>query len=217
MARLDVYSDVICPWCYIGKRHMQVALAELAAEGRTYDVSWRPFQLNPDMPAGGVERDDYRRAKFGSLERSRELDAQVASAAKAAGLSIRHDLMRRTPNTLAAHRLIQFAAEQGGQNGLVDALFAAYFVEGRDIGERETLIDLAVQSGLDRVAVAEFLDGDRLADTVQTEDQALRQAGLNGVPTFVLDRHVLFSGAVPADVFAEALGKADRALAGRAA
>ena len=217
MARLDVYSDVICPWCYIGKRHMQVALAELAAEGRNYDVSWRPFQLNPDMPAGGVERDVYRRAKFGSLERSRELDAQVAAAAKVAGLSIRHDLMRRTPNTLAAHRLIQFAAEHGDQNALVDRLFAAYFVEGRDIGERETLIDLAAEAGLDRVAVAEFLDGDRLADTVQAEDQAVRQAGLSGVPTFVLDRHVLFSGAVPADVFAEALAKADRALTGRAA
>ena len=217
MSQLDVYSDVICPWCYIGKRNMQVALAELASEGRSYTVNWRPFQLNPEMPEGGIARDDYRRAKFGSLERSRELDAQVASAASAAGLPIRHDLMQRTPNTLAAHRLIQFAAESGHQDALVDGLFAAYFVQGRDIGERQTLIDLATAAGLDPVETASFLDSDRLAAEVRAEDQAMREAGLSGVPTFLLDRHVLFSGAVPADVFAEALGKADRILAIRAA
>ena len=217
MAQLDVYSDVICPWCYIGKRHMEVALAQVAAEGHSFEVSWRPFQLNPEMPAAGVSRDEYRRTKFGSLERSRELDAQVASAAEAAGLQIRHDLMQRTPNTLAAHRLIQFAAEQRRQDAMVDRLFAAYFVEGRDIGERETLIELAEASGLDRVAVADFLDSGRLAREVQAEDQAVRQAGLNGVPTFVLERHVLFSGAVPPDAFAEALVKAERVITGRAA
>ncbi len=217
MSRLDVYSDVICPWCYIGKRHMQSALAQLAAEGLGFEVSWRPFQLNPEMPPAGADRDDYRRAKFGSLEKSRELDAQVAAAAEAAGLPIRHDLMRRTPNTLAAHRLIQFAAEQGRQDALVDSLFAAYFVEGRDIGDRQTLVDLAAGAGLDASATADFLAGDRLAAEVQAEDQAVRAAGLSGVPTFVLDRHVLFSGAVPADVFAEALAKAHRTLANQAA
>ncbi|MDT7952186.1 MAG: DsbA family oxidoreductase [Acetobacteraceae bacterium] len=217
MSRLDVYSDVICPWCYIGKRHMEVALAEVGAQGHSFEVSWRPFQLNPDMPAGGVARDEYRRAKFGSLERSRELDAQVASAASAAGLEIRHDRMARTPNTLAAHRLIQFAGEQGRQDSLVDRLFEAYFVEGRDIGERETLIALAASAGLDAAETAEFLDSGRLSREVQAEDQAVRQAGLNGVPTFVLERHVLFSGAVPPDVFAEALIKAQRVIAGRAA
>ena len=217
MSRLDVYSDVICPWCYIGKRHMQVALRQVAAEGHAFEVSWRPFQLNPDMPEGGVARDEYRRAKFGSLERSRELDAQVASAAATAGLQIRHDLMKRTPNTLAAHRLIQFAAEQRRQDEVVDCLFAAYFVEGRDIGERETLIDLAEGSGLDRAAVSAFLDSGRLAQEVQAEDRAVRHAGLSGVPTFVLERHVLFSGAVPPDVFAEALLKAERMIIGQAA
>ena len=217
MARLDVYSDVICPWCYIGKRHMELALAQLAAEGQAFEVNWRPFQLNPDMPLPGVERDAYRRAKFGSLERSRELDAQVAAAASAADLPMRHDLMRRTPNTLAAHRLIQFADENGVQNALVDALFTAYFVEGRDIGDRATLLDLAASVGLNADATASFLDSDRLAREVQDEDRAVRQAGLTGVPTFVLDRHVLFSGAVPPDVFAEALGKAQRTLADQAA
>ena len=217
MAQLDVYSDVICPWCYIGKRNMQVALGQLAADGLAFQVSWRPFQLNPEMPVEGVARDEYRRAKFGSLERSRELDANVAAAAEAAGLPIRHDLMRRTPNTLAAHRLIQFAAEQRKQDEMVDSLFSAYFVEGRDIGERETLIELASGAGLDAADVAAFLDGTRLAREVQDEDQAVRRAGLSGVPTFVLERNVLFSGAVPPDVFAEALAKAHRVIASEAA
>ncbi len=217
MSRLDVYSDVICPWCYIGKRHMQVALGRVAAEGHAFTVSWRPFQLNPEMPLDGVARDEYRRAKFGTLERSRELDAQVARAAAEAGLQIRHDLMQRTPNTLAAHRLIQFAAERGRQDDVVDSLFAAYFVEGRDIGARETLIDIAEGAGLDRGVVGDFLDSGRLAREVQDEDQAVRQAGLTGVPTFVLERHVLFSGAVPPEVFAEALVKAQLVITGHAA
>lgn len=212
MPQLDVYSDVICPWCYIGKQHMQAALGQVAAEGHAFDVSWRPFQLNPDMPAGGVARDEYRRAKFGSLERSRELDANVASAAEAAGLTVRHDLMTRTPNTLAAHRLIQFAAECGRQDAVVDRLFEGYFVRGDDIGARDTLIALAGEAGLDRLAVTEFLDSGRLTAEVLDEDRTVRQAGLTGVPTFALDRHVLFAGAVPPDVFAEALLKAQRVL-----
>lgn len=217
MARLDVYSDVICPWCYIGKRHMQVALGRLAVDGHAFEISWRPFQLNPDMPADGIRRDEYRQAKFGSLERSRELDDQVGSAAAAAGLQIRFDLMQRTPNTLDAHRLIQFAAERRRQDEIVDSLFAAYFVEGRDIGDRPTLVDIATGAGLDPADTAAFLATDRLAAEIQAEDAAVRQAGLSGVPTFVLERHVLFSGAVPPDAFAEALLKAQRVIANQTA
>ncbi len=217
MARLDVYSDVICPWCYIGKRHMQVALGQLAADGHNFQVSWRPFQLNPDMPPEGVERGVYRTVKFGSLERSRELDAQVGSAAAAAGLQIRFDLMRRTPNTLDAHRLIRLAADHRRQDEVVDSLFAAYFVEGRDIGDRTTLVDIAAGVGLDPAPVADFLDTDHFAAEIRAEDEAVRRAGLTGVPTFVLEQHVLFSGAVPPDVFAEALIKAQRVLANQAA
>lgn len=217
MARLDVYSDVICPWCYIGKRHMQVALGQLAADGHAFEISWRPFQLNPEMPAAGKSRDEYRQAKFGSLERSRELDAQVAGAAHAAGLQIRFDLMQRTPNTLDAHRLIQYAAERRLQDEIVDSLFAAYFVEGRDIGDRATLTDIAAGAGLDPTETDAFLGTNRLANEIQAEDAAVREAGLSGVPTFVLDRHVLFSGAVPPDVFAEALIEAHRVIASQVA
>jgi predicted DsbA family dithiol-disulfide isomerase len=215
--QLDVYSDVICPWCYIGKQHMQAALRQLEGEGLRFTVGWRPFQLNPDMPEAGVARDEYRRAKFGSPERSRELDAKVAEAARAAGIEIRHDLMRRTPNTMDAHRLIRWAGEQGSQDALVDRLFQAYFTEGRDIGDREQLAALAEEAGLGRADAASYLESGAGRAEVAAEDRAVRQAGLNGVPTFVLDRHVLFSGAVPPDVFAEALAKARKVIAGGAA
>lgn len=217
MAQLDVYSDVICPWCYIGKQHMQTALRELEPEGLRFEVRWRPFQLNPDMPAGGIPRQDYRRAKFGSLERSRQLDAQVAEAARDAGIEIRHDLMQRTPNTVDAHRLIRWAETEGVQDRLVDRLFAAYFREGRDVGDRDTLISLMAESGLDRDRAAALLGSDEYRSEVLAEDRAARQAGLEAVPTFVLEGHILFSGAVPADVFAEALGKAHRVIFGQAA
>lgn len=217
MARLDVYSDVICPWCYVGKAHMEAALRVLATQGLTFEVGWRPFELNPEMPPGGVARDEYRLAKFGSLERSRELDAQVAAAAKAAGLEIRHDLMRRTPNTMDAHRLILLAGPLGRQNALVDRLFAAYFVEGKDVGDRSTLMALVTEAGLDPAMAGPMLDGEAGKREIEAEQRAVRDAGLNAVPTFVLEQHVLFSGAVPPDTFAEALGKAHAVLLGRAA
>ncbi len=217
MPQLDVYSDVICPWCYVGKAHMQAAFELLEADGLHFDVRWRPFQLNPDMPPAGVPRDEYRRAKFGSLERSRELDVQVAQAARQAGLEIRHDLMQRTPNTLDAHRLIRWAEPQGRQDALVDRLFAAYFAEGQDVGDPATLAALAAQAGLDRDQAATFLASDEFRGQVAAEDEAVRAAGVNSVPTFVLERHVLFAGAVPPDVFAEALAKAHRVIAASAA
>ncbi|HEY0202737.1 MAG TPA: DsbA family oxidoreductase [Acetobacteraceae bacterium] len=213
--RLDVLSDPICPWCHIGRRHMQAALAELAGQGMRFTVAWRPFQLNPDMPVGGMPREDYRRAKFGSLERSRELDAQVAAAAAAAGLTINFAAMRRTPNTLAAHRLIRFAGPAGLQDEVVGRLFEDYFVNGRDLGNPAVLADAAAACGLDRPAVAEYLSGDTGSAEIRSEDQALRSAGVQGVPTFVLDDHMLFSGAVAAPAFAERLGRACRILEAR--
>jgi len=213
--RLDVLSDPICPWCYIGRQHMHAALAELAGQGMRFTVAWRPFQLNPDMPGAGMPREDYRRAKFGSLERSRELDAQVAAAAGAAGLTINFAAMHRTPNTLAAHRLIRFAGQAGVQDAVVTRLFQDYFVNGRDLSDPEVLADAAESCGLDRPAVADYLSSDASAAEVRSEDQALRSAGIQGVPTFVLDDHMLLSGAVPASVFAERLARACRILAAR--
>jgi predicted DsbA family dithiol-disulfide isomerase len=170
-------------------------------------VHWRPFQLNPDMPPEGVERAAYRAAKFGSLERSRELDAQVASAGAAAGLEFRHDRMLRTPNTLDAHRLVRLAGARGAaaQGALVEALFRAYFQEGQDIGDRATLAAIATTAGMEAAEVAAFLASGEAAEEVLAEDAGFRRLGLSGVPTFALKGHVLFSGAMPAERMAQAL------------
>ncbi|MBD0271445.1 MAG: DsbA family oxidoreductase [Acetobacteraceae bacterium] len=209
MSRIDVVSDAICPWCWIGKRHLEGALARLADEGERFAVHWRPFQLNPDMPPEGVERAAYRAAKFGSTERSRELDAQVAAAGAAAGLEFRFDRQRRTPNTVAAHRLIRHAGAVGGparQDAVVEALFRAYFQEGRDIGDPAVLAEAAAEAGL--ADGAAFLASDEGAAEVREEDAGFRRLGISGVPTFALAGHVLFSGAVPADRMADAFRQA---------
>ncbi len=209
LSRVDIVSDAICPWCWIGKRHLEGALARLAEEGERFEVRWRPFQLNPDMPSEGVERAAYRAAKFGSAERSRELDAQVAAAGAAAGLEFRFDRLRRTPNTVDAHRLIRRAGETGGparQDAVVEALFRAYFQDGRDIGDAAVLAAVASEAGLEDAAA--FLASGGGAAEVREEDAGFRRLGISGVPSFALAGHVLFSGAVPAERMAEAFRRA---------
>lgn len=213
MRTIDVISDVICPWCWIGRANLSAALAELRDGGASFAVRWRPFQLNPEMPAGGVERDAYREAKFGSLARSRELDAQVAAAGRAAGLGFRHDLMRRTPNTIAAHRVIRAAEDAGVQDAVVGALFHAYFAEGQDIGDAAVLDAVAAASGLPGMAALLATEAHRAE--VLAEDQAARRGGISGVPSFLMNRHLLFSGALPAAQMAETFRRADAILSER--
>ena len=210
--RLGVASDAICPWCWIGKRQLERALALVAPEGLRFAVHWRAFQLNPDLPKEGADRRAYRAMKFGSLERAAERDAEVAAAGARVGLSFRHDLIARTPNTLAAHRLIRFADREGVQNAVVEALFRAYFMEGRDIGDPAELAACAASTELDPRAMESFLASDEDAAAVRGEDAAARSAGVNGVPSFFLDGHHLFSGAAPAEPIAEALRRAVRIL-----
>ena len=215
--RIDIISDAICPWCYIGKRQFERALPLLAADGLTFEVHWHAYQLNPDMPAEGVDRAEYRMKKFGSLERTRQMDARVAEAGAAVGLDIRHDLMRRTPNTVAAHRTIWLAGQMGVQDAVVEALFRGFFTEGRDIGDIATLIELAASAGLDAARVAAMLAGAEGRDEVLGEDEMARRSGIDGVPSFTMRGHVLFSGAVPAETMAEAFARAWRILSKQAA
>ncbi len=215
--RIDIVSDAICPWCYIGKRQLERALMTLGQEGLQFAVHWNPFQLNPDMPKEGRDRVAYRAQKFGSAERARELDERVANAAAAVGLQFRQDLMLRTPNTLDAHRLIWFAGREGVQDAVMEAVFKAYFTQGLDIGDRDVLADCAAEGGLDRAAVADFLAGETAAKEMLAADRAAREAGVNGVPSFFLDGYGLFSGAVPAETMAEALRKGRQILRQRAA
>jgi predicted DsbA family dithiol-disulfide isomerase len=215
---LDIVSDTICPWCYVGKRRLAQALPLLAAEGLSFGVRWRPFQLNPDLPKEGLDRRSYRSRKFGSWEKSQALDKQVAEAGRTEGIVFRHDLMTRTPNTLASHALIRLAHTVGGQalqERVVEALFAAYFTQGRDIGDPDVLADIGEAVGLDRNRVLALLSDSASATAVVDDERLARDLGLTGVPSFVLEGHPLFSGAQPVAIMVRALRAAAADLAGR--
>jgi predicted DsbA family dithiol-disulfide isomerase len=217
VGRIDVISDAICPWCYIGKRHLERALALLDKQGLHFTVAWHPFQLNPDMPREGVERAQYRLAKFGSAERSRQLDERITETACTVGLEFHLDKLTRTPNTLDAHRLVRLAGQHGVQDGVVEALFEGYFCDGADIGNAEVLTRLGVEGGLERDDITTMLARDTGLKEVAAADRMARNAGIQGVPSFALQGHVLFSGAVPADEMAQAFRRAWEILKNRAA
>ena len=210
--RLEIVSDPICPWCYIGRCQFDRARAHITAAGIRLAVQWRAFQLNPAMPAAGMGRAEYRAAKFGSPARAAELDAQVTAAAASAGLALRLDRIARTPNTVDAHRLIALAVRSGCQDAVVEQLFAAYFIAGQDISDPAVLLDCADAAGLPRDEAAVWLAGDTGRAEVLAEDAGFRAAGLTGVPTFILEGHVLFSGALPSDTMAEGIVAAARVL-----
>jgi predicted DsbA family dithiol-disulfide isomerase len=214
--RIDIVSDAICPWCYIGKRQLERALSVLGGEGLGFAVQWNPFQLNPDMPPGGVERAAYRAAKFGSAERAAALDARVSEAARAVGLDFHLERIVRTPNTIDAHRLIWLAGREGVQDAAMEAVFRAYFIEARDIGDADVLAGCAAEAGLDPAAVRAFLAGETVAAEMRAADHAAREAGVNGVPSFFLDGYGLFSGALPAAKMADAFRRARTVLRERA-
>ncbi|HMI97123.1 MAG TPA: DsbA family oxidoreductase [Micropepsaceae bacterium] len=209
---LLVFIDVICPWCLVGKRRLERALTLIGQE--TVRVRWMPFELNPDMPKDGMDRRAYRTRKFGSWERSEQLDAQMTEMGESEGISFHFDLMARTPNTFNAHRLIWWLRPTGGQDALVEGLFRAYFTEGRDIGSQDVLRDLAVEAGMEREAASAFLQGDEGALQVSQEEEVARRAGLSGVPAFILNRRPLLVGAHPPEIIASALRRAMDAPAG---
>ena len=205
--RIDIVSDAVCPWCYIGKRQLERALETLRAEGLEFSVHWNPFQLNPDMPKEGADRAAYRAWKFGSAEKSAALDARITEAAAGVGLGFRTDLMTRTPNTIDAHRLIGFAGTKGAQDAVMESVFQAYFVEGADIGRADVLADCAARAGLDRAEVMAFLGSGMAEAEIRAADRSAREAGVSGVPSFFLDGYGMFSGAMPAESMANALSQ----------
>ena len=181
MTTIDVISDFVCPWCYIGKRNLDALRSEASIE-----THWHPYFLHPDMPPEGIDRAELMRAKFGSVERARELGRVVEDAARKAGLHLDLGAVERVPNTADAHRLMRWAAGQGVADALAERLFAAHFVDGRDIGDRDVLADLAVGAGLDRTIVAELLAGDADREVVQDQAYHARSIGVSGVPTIVV-------------------------------
>lgn len=209
---LSIVSDVICPWCYVAKRHLEQAFA-LTSSADAFSVTWYPYELNPSMPKDGMDRRSYRSRKFGSWEYSQQLDAQVASAGKSAGLEFRHDLILRTPNTFAAHRLIWFAGQHHLQDAIVEALFRAYFTEGRDVGDITALIDIAASVGIDRAMASAFLRSDADIEEVRQEENNALHHGIEGVPMFILDGQPIFSGARKPEAIAAYLNAATDAHA----
>jgi len=204
---IKIYSDVICPWCYVGKRRFEKALA---APGMPQQVAitWRPFELNPDMPAEGRERAAYRASKFGP-EKARRLDQEMTERGREVGIAFAFDKQVRTPNTRLAHRLIWQAERQGreAQNSLVDRLFAAYFEQGVDIGEKAVLLDLAREAGLDAEDARAALDDDGSLAGVLDLEAAGMSLGIRGVPFFLLIDKYAVSGAQPPEMWQEALPK----------
>jgi predicted DsbA family dithiol-disulfide isomerase len=207
---VEVFSDVICPWCYIGKRRLKRALA-LLDDRYEVQVLWRPFQLNAGMPPEGIDRRTYRTAKFGSWQRSLEPDARVAAVGAEVGIAFAFDRITRTPNTFAAHRLIGYAQGRGKQDAVAETLFRAYFTDGRDIGERRVLCDLAADAGLGRVEVETFLAGDEGVAELQLEEERGHRLGIDGVPHFLIDGRVVLSGAHEPEII---LGAIDEAMRG---
>ena len=200
--QIEVASDVVCPWCYIGKRRLEKALNLLNGE---FDVkvAWLPFQLNPGLPKEGVPRAEYRKAKFGSLERSRQLDARVIAEGRSEGIEFAFDRIERTPNTSAAHQLIGISENQ---NLVVDALFRAYFEEARDIGDPAVLAAIAAQCG-----VAGWPhEGQKRALDVSALEEEVRGLGISAVPTFIFERKSGVSGAHPPETLAAAIREASK-------
>lgn len=205
--KVTIYSDVICPWCYIGKRRFEKALAAPGMPDRL-QIEWRPFELNPDMPEEGMERAAYRARKFG-VEKSRQLDKQMGETGREAGIAFAFDKMQRTPNTRLAHRLIWEAGRQGNavQNALVERLFTAYFEQGRDIGNRNELLRLARDSGIADHAAMAALDKDQSLEAVLDLEDAGIRMGIRGVPFFLLIDKYAISGAQPPELWEDALPK----------
>jgi predicted DsbA family dithiol-disulfide isomerase len=196
MIKLDILSDPICPWCYIGWQNLARAME--SRPEHPFAIEWHPFQLNPEMPREGMNRRAYLEAKFGGTEGTLAAYAPVLEHAEAAGFTLHLDRIARTPNTLDAHRLIHWAGIEGRQTPMATALFRAYFVEGRDIGQATALADLAAGIGLDGAMIARLLQGEADRDALAARDRHARARGVQGVPCFILgERHVLSGAQAP--------------------
>ena len=205
MIKLDIFSDPVCPWCYIGKANLDRALE--SAPDHPFDIEWHPFQLNPGMPAEGVDRAEYLEAKFGGKAKAVEIYARVEQAARDAGLEIDFSTIPRMPNTLNAHRLIHWAGLEGRQTAIVSSLFRAYWREGRDIGDAAILTDIAEAVGMDRALTERLLATDEDTEALRARDIHARQRGVTGVPCFIIGNQYVVSGAQPPQVWADVLAE----------
>lgn len=205
MIRLDIFSDPVCPWCYLGKANLDRALE--AAPDHPFAVEWHPFQLNPDMPPEGVDKRDYLAARFGGPEKVDAIHDRLRQIARSNGVDLDPDVPKRIPNTLNAHRLIHWAGLEGRQSPVVAALFRAYWKEGRDIGNPGVLADIAAAAGMDRAVTARLLDSEADADDIRARDSDARHKGVTAVPTFLIDKRYVVSGAQGPEVWAKVIAE----------
>jgi predicted DsbA family dithiol-disulfide isomerase len=196
---IEFIADIVCPWCYVGHRRVKRALAE--RPGLDATITWRMFQLNPDMPVEGISRGLYLAAKFGMGAPAMRIMHYVAQAGALDGIEFRFDLITRMPNSLDAHRLILFAQRTGQQDVLIDALFAGFFERGLDIGRRLVLLDLAEEAGLDHADATAFLTSHAGIETVLAQDRKARRLGITGIPCTIIDGSYVLAGAQESEFF----------------
>lgn len=211
---IDVVSDTVCPWCYIGKRRFDMARAE--RPDLEIDLRWRPYQLDPTIPAEGVDRREYMEAKFGK-NRSKEVGDVIREAASDAGITLAFDKIERSPNTFDSHRLIRWGASAGCQNEIVEILFRRYFEDGEDIGDRKVLVAAAQEAGMDHELVAYLLLHNKDAELVANEANQAREMGISGVPTFLFEGKFAVVGAQETKGYLRAIDKVQAKLSEQAA
>jgi predicted DsbA family dithiol-disulfide isomerase len=201
---IDIVSDVVCPWCYIGKRNLEAALATIPKSN--VEIRWRPYQLDSTIPPEGIARRVYLEGKFGA--RVDEIYTRVATAGREAGLDFAFNRIERSPNTLNAHRLIRWSQSVGKQNDIVERLFRSFFIDGRDVGDRAVLIETAAEAGMEPDVVARLLEDEADKDAVREEIATAQRLGVTGVPFFIFAGRYGLPGAQPADALVNAINKA---------
>jgi predicted DsbA family dithiol-disulfide isomerase len=204
--QIDIVSDTVCPWCFIGKRRIERAMA-LRPDVK-FDVVWRPYRLDPSIPREGVDRRAYLKAKFGGSPRTSAMGEAIRSEGESEGIAFAFDKIARSPNTLDSHRLIRWSANAGKQDQIVERLFQAYFIEGQDIGNSAVLSEVAAKAGMDGALVARLLAGDADLVSVEREAGLANEMGITGVPTFIFDSKFMISGAREAELLVRVIDKA---------
>jgi predicted DsbA family dithiol-disulfide isomerase len=204
--QIDVVSDTVCPWCFVGKRRLARAIA--MRPDMQFDVHWRPYRLDPTIPPEGVDRRAYLKAKFGDSPRSAQMGEVIRNEGAGEGIDFHFDRIGRSPNTLDSHRVIRWAASAGVQDDLVEKLFDAYFVHGRNIGDRAVLSDVAASAGMDAGLVAGLLEKDADKEIVEKEDLLAHEMGISGVPTFIFQNRYMISGAREPEILVRVIDKA---------
>jgi predicted DsbA family dithiol-disulfide isomerase len=195
---IEIVHDLVCPWCFLGVRRLLRTLRR--RPDLLFELTWRPFLLNPDMPRAGMSRPDYVMRKFGGEDRARRLYASISEIGRAEGVPFRFDRIRRTPSSVYAHRLVRYAGRHGCADAMVEALFSAHFTDGHDIGDLSVLVAIASASGLDPLAVRMFLLGEDEVDAVHADNLRAHRLGINGVPCFVVSGRHAIAGAQEPEV-----------------